>query len=260
MRRRIHEILEEARPGDRASLAFDVFLMLLIAANGVAILAESVAAVRQGNERLFASFETLSVAVFTAEYLLRLWSCTVNPRYSHPVRGRLRYAAQALLIIDLLAILPFYLAFLHLDLRVLRILRLLRVLRLLKLARYSRALQVFGRVLRARSAELLSTVLLMFLMLLVASALMFTVEHDAQPAVFSSIPATMWWGIATLTTVGYGDMAPVTALGRLLGSVIAVLGIGMFALPAGILGAAFTEEMHRPSGENRCPHCGERLP
>jgi voltage-gated potassium channel len=259
MRRRIYEILEVAREGDRVSHLFDVGLMILIVLNVVAILAESTVDLHRGNEHLFRDFEVFSVAVFSFEYVLRIWSCTSDPRFSHPVRGRLAYLAQPMLVVDLLAILPFYVAFLHVDLRVLRALRLLRILRLMKLARYSHALQVFGRVLRAKSPELLSTILLMLLMLVVASSLMFSVENEAQPQVFSSIPVTMWWGVATLTTVGYGDMAPVTGLGRLLGSVIAVLGIGMFALPAGILGAAFTEEMRRATEARQCPHCGGPL-
>jgi len=202
--------------------------------------------------------------LFSAEYLLRLWSCTVNPAHAAPLRGRFRFALTPLLLIDLLAILPFYFSLLApllaLDLRFLRAVRLFRLFRLAKLARYSLALRTFGRVLSSKKEELLSTLFILFLLLFLASSLMYFAENKAQPEKFSSIPTALWWGVATLTTVGYGDVVPVTALGRFLASMIAILGIGMFALPTGILGAAFVEEMQtRSSPPKLCPHCGKQL-
>ncbi len=162
-----------------------------------------------------------------------------------------------LAVVDLIAILPAYLPmFLAVDLRVLRILRLVRVFRILKLGRYNRAVDSLGRALVASAPELGVIVFGLLVVLILASTALYFAENDVQPEAFSSIPAAAWWGIATLTTVGYGDMAPVTLVGKMLGSVVALIGIGLFALPAGILGSAFVARLKR---DRSCPHCGERL-
>ena len=159
-----------------------------------------------------------------------------------------------------------------LDLRSVRLLRLLRMVRIAKVGRYSLAVRTLHNVLRAKAADLLSLLFLLLVLLVVSSTLMYFLEHEAQPQTFSSIPATMWWGIITLTTIGYGDMTPATGTGRLLGGVIAIAGIAMFALPAGLLGAAFVEELGKAQQARRshatrgtedrgptCPHCGKHL-
>jgi voltage-gated potassium channel len=137
----------------------------------------------------------------------------------------------------------------------------LRLARWLKIARYSQALDTLGRVLRSRKAELGITAFLGLLLLLFASSLMYFVEHEAQPRVFSSIPSAMWWGVVTLTTVGYGDIYPVTSLGKFIGGAIEILGIGLFALPAGIVASGFAEELQRRKQErgHQCPHCGKEF-
>lgn len=256
LRRRTFEILEVAGPRDRASQCFDLALTGLILGNVIAVVLESVDSIATAHATAFLWFERISLAVFATEYVLRLWSCTTDPRFARPLLGRLRYAARPLVVIDLVAFLPGLLGGTDVDTRVLRTLRLLRLLRLLKLTRYSRSLQVFGRVLVNRAPELLSTLFVLVLLLTVASSLMYFVERE-ENAAFTSIPAAMWWGIATLTTVGYGDITPITPLGRLFGAVIAIMGIGMFAVPAGVLGAAFTEEMAR---ERRRREGGEGPP
>jgi voltage-gated potassium channel len=260
-RTRVHELLESARPHDHASRAVDVVILALITANVVALILETVAAVGVPFARFFHAFEALSIGVFTVEYALRLWSSAEDPRYRQGLVGRLRYARSPLAVVDLLAVLPFYLALLPVDLRFLRVMRVLRVFRLAKLVRYAEALQALGRVLRAKKEELLVSVYLLTLLLILASCAVYYAEHAAQPDAFSSIPAAMWWGIATLTTVGYGDMYPITAIGRLCASLIAVLGIGMVALPAGILGSGFVSELgsRRRASARSCPHCGEAL-
>lgn len=240
-KRRTHEILEVASPGDRASRVFDIFILSLIGLNVIALVAETVEPVRERAAFLFDAFEIASVAIFTVEYALRLWSCTASPRYATAVVGRLRFAATPLALIDLMAILPF----LGVDLRFIRSVRLFRLFRVAKLGRYSTAIRTVGRVLVAKKEELAITLLVLFLLLLLASCLMYFAEHGAQPEAFSSIPAAMWWGVATLTTVGYRDMYPVTSLGKAIAAAIAILGIGMFALPTGILGAGFVEEIQK---------------
>jgi voltage-gated potassium channel len=259
VRRRAREIVVVARPGDTASRAFDVFIVILILLNVAAMIAESVERVRNAMATSFVLFEYFSVAVFSLEYVLRVWSCVEDPLYRHPLVGRLRFALTPLALVDLLAVLPFYLPFVHLDLRMLRMLRIMRISRLAKLGRYSESLQTLGRVVATKKEQLISTVFILLILLVIASCLMFYAEHEVQPDKFSSIPAAMWWAATTLTTVGYGDVCPVTFAGKLMGSVIAVLGIGMFALPTGILGAGFVEEMQRPRLSKSCPHCGKEI-
>lgn len=258
LRNRVHELLEPAGTGDRASRAVDVFIITLIALNVIAMVVGTVQPIRDRFPGLFPTFETVSVAIFAVEYLLRVWSATADPRYAAPVRGRVRYVLTPLAMIDLLAIIPAFLPFLGVDLRVIRAARLFRIFRMAKLARYSRALQLFGRVIAAKKEELITTLMLLMLLLLIAASLLYFAEYRAQPDVFGSIPAAMWWAAATITTVGYGDVYPVTAIGRLLAAMVAILGLGMFALPTGLLGAGFIEEIakRKQPGAMLCPHCG----
>ena len=260
LRRRLHLILQPGRDGDRAGRVFGAFILTLIALNVLGVILESVQSLRASAGGLFHAFELFSVAVFTVEYLLRLWTCVEDPRYARPVAGRVRAALSGMMLIDLLAILPFYLPLLAVDLRFLRSLRLFRVFRVAKVARYSTALQTLGHVLWTRRTELAVAGFASFLLMILSATLMYYIENDAQPEAFSSVPAAMWWAVATMTTVGYGDVYPMTPLGKLLGSFIAVLGIGMFAVPTGILGAGFSDEIQRRRNPRRaCPHCGRDI-
>lgn len=257
LKERTHQILEVARPGDRASRAFDLFILSLIAANVAVIILESVEGIYVKAPAAFKWFEIVSVAIFTIEYVLRVWSCIEAPEYAARVKGRLRFMITPLALIDLFAVLPFYLPFTGLDLRFVRAVRLVRLFRVMKVARYSKAVKTLGRVLAAKKEELGVTLFVLFLLLIFASTLMYYAERDAQPEQFASIPAAMWWAVATLTTVGYGDVYPVTPVGKVIACVIAILGIGMFALPTGILGAGFVEEIQsRKRQPMLCPRCG----
>ena len=229
--------------------ALDAGLFALIVLNVVAAVVGTTPEVEARFERELAAFEAFSVAVFTVEYVIRLWAA----------HRRLSYVLSPLALIDLLAILPFYLPFLGIDLRVARAFRLLRLFRMAKVARYVRAVGVFAEVARAKREELVIAASVMSILLICASSAMYYAEHAAQPQVFSSIPAAMWWSVATLTTVGYGDVFPVTPAGRLVASVVAVLGIGFFALPTAILGAGFAEAVSRQKLTPKCPHCGGPL-
>ena len=204
------------------------------------------------------------MAVFTVEYILRVWSCTVNPRFKDPVRGRLQFLVTPLALVDLMAVLPFYLPFLFPDLRFMRAMRLFRLFRVLKLARYSESLQTFVDVLRLKKEELLLMLFAIMILLVVSSSLMYEAENAAQPEAFAIIPAAMWWGIVTLATVGYGDVYPVTPWGRFIGSIVVILGIGLFALPTGVLASGFAEVLAKRKEEQkmqkfRCPHCGRYI-
>ena len=258
VKRRFWEVLGVAEPGDRVSRAVDIFLITLILLNVGAVILSSMAQVRADYATALFGFEVFTVVVFTVEYVARVWSCTVEPEFARPVVGRLRFAGRPLRVIDLLAFVPFYLPFLGVDLRVIRLLRVLRILRVAKLARYSSALQLIGRVTCTRKEELFVTTIFMLILLIIASTLMYYAESDIQPQHFGDIPSTMWWAVVTLTTVGYGDVYPITGLGKLIAALIAILGIGMVALPAGILGSGFVEEMQTRKGNvARCPHCGK---
>jgi voltage-gated potassium channel len=268
-RRTAHRILEGEPPGPLAT-AVRIALATLIVANVAGLVLETVRDVDAAIGPALATFETVSVVVFTLEYFARLWVAPEQPRFATPLGGRVRWALSPAAIVDLLAILPSLLAATGFDLRALRLVRLSRLLRIAKLGRYSLAVQTLERVLRSKAPDLLSLLFLLLVLLMVSSTLMYHLEHDAQPNGFSSIPATMWWGIVTLTTIGYGDLTPVTAGGRVLGGVIAILGIGMFALPAGLLGAAFVDELGKArasrtpaptagAAPHHCPHCGKQL-
>ena len=202
----------------------------------------------------------VSVGIFSVEYVLRLYACTADPRCRHPVKGRLRFAITPLVLVDLFAVLPFYVSAINADLRFLRMLRAIRIIRLAKIARYSEAVRTLGRVLNSKKEELAISLGLLTLLLILVSALMYYAEHDVQPDKFSSIPAAFWCAIATLSTVGYGDVYPITPLGKIVGAGAAVLGIGMFALPTGILGAGFLLEIQKgKQAPQRCPHCGNTI-
>ena len=264
IRRRVYEILEVARPGDRASRLTDTFILSLILLNVAALVLETVQPIYDAGRVYFDSFELISVLIFSIEYVFRIWCCVEHPRYQAPILGRLRFARSPLALIDLLAVLPFYLPMLGVDFRFMRTLRLARIFRVAKLARYNAAIRLFAVVLVKKRAELLVALFVVLVTLVLASSLMYFVEHEDNKQNFSSIPEAMWWGIITLTTVGYGDVHPDSAWGKVLGAVIAILGIGMFALPTSILGAAFVEEMRRkpvPAAEDpqTCPHCGKEI-
>jgi voltage-gated potassium channel len=259
-RKRIYEILDVAKAGDNLSRGFDIFIITLIALNIIALNLESVESIRAFCPKLFTIFECISIMIFSIEYFFRIWSCVENQSYKRSIIGRLRFAITPLALIDLFAILPFYLPFAGFDLRFLRAARMMRISRIAKVGRYSQSLQTLQRVLGAKKEQLISAVLILLLLLIMASSLMYFAEKDIQPESFSSIPASMWWAVTTLTTVGYGDIYPVSQLGKLMASVIAILGIGMFALPTGIIGAGFVEEIERNKGKPKiCPNCGKQM-
>ena len=242
-RDRTAELLESGGKG--LGRVVDVFLIVLISLNVVAIILESVAEIGNAYRYLFHGFELASVAIFSIEYLARLWAAPSldDVRFKHPVWGRLRYAVSPAAVVDLAAILPFYLsAFVSVDLRFLRVVRLVRIF---KLTRYSAAMTVILSVLREESNAFVGSFFILFVLLILASSGIYLIEHEVQPDAFGSIPAAMWWALVTLTTVGYGDVTPLTAGGRVFGGLITVIGVGMVALPAGILASGFSDQIRR---------------
>ncbi|AQU05499.1 potassium channel protein [Dehalococcoides mccartyi] len=239
------------------------FIISLICLNVLAVILGSVDTIARDYHDLLFGFEIFSVAVFSLEYILRVWSCTVELKYSHPFTGRIRFALSPLALMDLLAILPFYLPFLiHVDLRFLRTLRLLRLFRLGHLKRFNETSRMILNVLRERREALIISFAIILLLIIFTSSLMYFVENPAQPEVFKNIPDSMWWAVMTMTTVGYGDIYPITALGKLLTSIISILGLATFALPTAILSAGLLEEFQNKKGihEHICPACGQGIP
>jgi voltage-gated potassium channel len=251
--------MEASPESNGAALYFNYFMTALILVNVVTVILETVRSIHAEYQVLFSIIDIVSIAIFTVEYFLRVWICTLNPAYSRPVIGRLRYMVSGYAVIDLLAFLPFYIPFfIPIDLRVLRILRLFRLIRVLKLGRYSEAMKTFLLVLDKSKEKMLLALSILFIVLVLASSMMYYAEHDAQPDKFDSIPAAMWWAIVTLATVGYGDIFPITPLGKFIGGLVVVTGIAIFALPAAILSAGFIEEIQEKKVVI-CPACGHRI-
>lgn len=260
-RKRLYITLHPGEKGGILESIFEIVLVLIIVLNILAIVLDSVQEYEAKYHFYFERFEFFSVLFFTIEYVARLYAIVENPKFKDGVTGRLRYCITPIAIIDLLAFLPFYLIFLPLDLRFLRIFRLMALFRMFKIARYMHALKIFRKVLLDRKEQLVLSFLFILFVLVIISFIMYYAEREAQPNVFSSIPASMWWGISTLTTVGYGDIVPITTLGKFLGGLFAIAGVGLLALPAGILSSGFYELLHTDKSKEikKCPHCGEDL-
>ncbi len=244
-KQQLYDLLEGGNRATASQRTMDFLLGLLIVANVLAVALESVSRFHDQYGDAFAAFEYFSLAVFSAEYVIRLWVCTEHPPLKRlaPGEARRRYALSPFMIIDLLAILPsLIVSIIGVDLRFLRIFRLLR---LLKLARYSPTIITLGRVLYEERRALFAVVIIMFGLLMLSASVMTIIEGVAQPEAFGSIPAAMWWALATLSTVGYGDVVPVTALGRIFGGIVTLLGVAMYALPIAIIAAGFTNESRR---------------
>ena len=245
LRREVHDVLEVGGDAHPMGRVVNGFIIVLIFLNAIAFAADTVPELAGRYRWEFAAFNAFSVIVFTVEYALRIWSAVEIPMLSRLPRwqARLRYAMRPMMIIDLLAFLPWYLHWLYpLDLRLLRVFRLFR---LLMLVRYSPALQTLGRVVTDEYRALLGALLVILILLLFASSGMYLIERHMQPNKFGSIPQAAWWALATLTTVGYGDVVPVTPLGKMLGGVVMLLGVGMIALPVAIIATGFSQESTR---------------
>jgi voltage-gated potassium channel len=265
LKRRVFLLLETKEHQHPLSRFFKYFLIFLITLNTLAVCIESIDETFEVYETSLIVFNRFSLGVFTLEYILRVWSCTILEKYRHPFWGRLKYMLTFLAIIDLIAFLPFYFSFDPGNFQDMKLLQLTRFLQILKLGRYSPMTQILSQVIDLRRKELILTLNVVFFLLLFSGNLIYFAEHEAQPDKFPHIPASMWWAVITLTTVGYGDVYPITPLGKLLGGILALLGIGLIALPAGIIASGFTEVIALNQRENQtlspkiCPHCGNNI-
>lgn len=242
-RRKIHELLETSDRTGSVSNMVDVALIALIAINVVAVVVATVDWVHVLYRPIFRFVEIVSIIIFSVEYVLRVWCSIENEELQGAKFPRLAHACTPLAIIDLAAILPFYLSFFFvIDLRFLRVMRLLRIF---KLARYSSAMTMLLDVFREEANAFFAGFFILGVLLIIVASGAYLVEHDAQPDKFGSIPHAMWWAMATLTTVGYGDVTPITGWGKLFGAMVTVIGIGMAALPAGILASGLADQLRR---------------
>ncbi len=234
-------------PYRRLSRAVDLAIMAMILLSVASVFALTFD-LPPRTARVLMGVEPVAAVLFTVEYLLRLWTADLLYSALPPWQARLRYLRSGMAVIDLLAILPFWLTLLPylcpVSLMSLRTLRLLRLLRLFKLNRYIDALQAVGDVFRQRFHQLMASMFFVLVLMIIASLLMYAVEHDAQPDRFRNAFSGFWWAVATLTTVGYGDFYPVSVSARLLGAGIALLGAWMVAIPTGILSSGFMERLN----------------
>lgn len=242
---------------------FEILIIALIIINTSAVIAETFT-LSANVQSVLSVVEVFSVIIFTAEYILRVWTSDILYSSLPSIKARAKYIFSFMAIIDLLAIMPFYLPMLiSIDLRALRTLRLVRLLRLLKINRYTKALSTIAEVFRRKATQLISSLIVVGLLMLVAALLMYNIEHEAQPEAFSNVFQALWWSVATLTTVGYGDIYPVTTLGKVLSTIIALLGIGLVAVPTGIITAGFSEVIEKDEDNDEqkkyCPYCGHKI-
>ena len=245
LRTRVYAILEQALPDDVASRFVHAVLICLALGSVAAVVFESVPSLRLKYEALFFAVELVTVAVFTLEYFMRLWVAPLHPPYRRlgAAHAAVRYALSLPSLIDLVTIIPFYLALVSpADLRVFIV---FRIIRFLKIARYSPGIRSLYEALVNERRALLACLIILGSLVLAAASLMHLAEHDAQPEKFGTIPDAMWWAVVTLTTVGYGDVVPITPLGKVIAGVIAIMGLGMLALPVGIIATSFAEVIHR---------------
>ena len=247
---RILEILKGSKDNDIANKICNRFLITLIITNIIAVILESVPELRLQYSEFFITFETFSVTIFTIEYLLRFWTAGFDSDWGNysKIKRRMKYALSGNGLIDLIAILPSLLPILfpNLDLRTLRILRLVRIL---KISNYSTALEDLYHSIYAERRALTAAIYIFFLVVLFSSTITYMVENTAQPDKFSSIPQTLWWAVITLTTVGYGDVYPITSLGQFVGSITALLGVCTVALLTGIIAASFSNQAQKRKEE-----------
>jgi voltage-gated potassium channel len=278
-RHSLSRLFDDDAPRDRTARLFNLALAALIIANVATVILETVEPIRDRYGGFFAVSEHAATAVFAVEYLLRVWTAIDlhDPRFGHPLWGRLRYMRGFFPLIDLVSVLPALLGILGAG--DLRVLRLLRLLRMLKLTRHSQVFGLLWSVFRQEAQSIGALIFILCLTLTISGALAYMIEGDEQPAMFNSIPAAMWWAIETLTTVGYGDMVPSTAAGKLLGGVVSIVGIGTLALFSGVITVGFLEQIkirrEQRAGSTTaadahahhaaeiphqtCPHCGYRL-
>lgn len=277
LRKYLYDTLEVPASEDSQGLLYDIFMMALITANAVAMIVGTVPWVQQQYNWFLIPFEIVSIAIFTIEYILLLWVCTVDPEYSDPVYGRIKYAMTPMALINLVSILPAFIPFLApFDLRALRMFRIFRFFRVLKLTKYSDSLKTLNNAIYSKKELFAMTFLIIILLVVTFSILIFYAENGTNPSpAFNDIPSTLWWGFVKLSPISNESGYPETTLGKMIATGLALLEIAIFAIPAGIMANAFERqyenkqkdqeeqllicegELNRKKSELTCPHCGK---
>ena len=220
----------------------DYFISILILLNVVSILIESFDSLYYPYYEYFHAFEAFSAIVFTIEYMLRIWIADIRFNYLPPWKARFKYVLSGMGFVDLLAILPFYIPlFIPMSIKMQRTLGLFRIFRIFKLGYYSKPMRLVAKVIRAKRQELSITILSTIIMILLSSSFMYVIEHEVQPEKFQNIFGAFWWSVATLTTIGYGDVVPITWQGQMVAAITAIFGIALVAIPTGIVSVGFME-------------------
>lgn len=259
----VYNVIRDDDENNTISNVFDGVIIFFIIMSVIQVIADTFSLPPWAN-RISSVFEIVSVVVFTIEYVMRVWTSSLKYPDAGPVVSRIKYIFSAMALVDIASILPFYIPFLiPIDLRVLRSLRIVRLFRLFKMNRYTTAMSTIFQVLKRKSSQLVSSVFVVGLLMIISAVLMYNIESSAQPEVFGNAFDALWWSVATFTTVGYGDIFPVTAAGKVLSALIALLGIGLVAVPTGIISAGFTEmiTVEKDKGDDitYCPHCGKKI-
>ena len=244
-RQQMYALFYETETSGQLHQLVDTFVVWWVLISVLAVVLESVESVHYHLNVEFIVLDAVAVAVFSIEYLCRVYSCVENPEYKNAVSGRIRYAKTPLATIDFLAIVPFYLEALLHHLFDLRFLRIFRLMRLLKLTRYTSATGTLLKALQREWPVIAASTFIMLLMVVLTASLGYLFEHEAQPDKFENIPQAIYWAVVTLASVGYGDISPVTPVGRLMTIIMALVGIGIFAVPAAILSTAFNDQLHK---------------
>ena len=245
LKAKLYSLVDETDKKKPISRIFNTFIMTLILLNVVSMVFETVKSIYEPFEVYFKSFEWFVIIVFSAEYILRIYTADLAYPCDNKLKSMFKYIFSFYGLIDIISILPFYLPFTGLDFRIVRTIRLMRFLRLFKITRYNDSLNMIKAVIYEKRGELGVTCFVIILVMIVASFLMFYSENDAQPESFPNVLTCIWWSIVTLTTVGYGDVYPITATGRIIGGLISFLGIGLVALPTGLISAGFLEKVDK---------------
>ena len=258
-------LFESKHPTTRAPKIVFFFFFILIVLNAFVLMLETNETLYKPYEFILYPFEVVSIIVFSIEYIIRVWIAPLheNPRFHHPIKGRILYMLTFLALVDVISVLPFYLDVIFgenlivNELVFLRLFRLVRVFHVFEVGHFSSELDTIVQVITSKKRELYMITLITFTIVVFVSTLMYFAEREAQPEVFSSIPMTMWWGINTITTLGSGDMVPITSSGRFLAIIAAFIGVGIYALAAGIISAAFIDYLKDPNSIKKCPRCNK---
>ena len=271
IKRKVFDLIRDDDQNSLSGNIFDGIIIVLIVLNTIFVIINTFT-LPDWLSSVSRYFEIISVVIFTIEYLLRVWVSDYLYPGKNAIISRIRYIVSLMAIIDLLSILPFYMPFLiPVDLRILRILRIARLMRLFKVNRYTTALKTIGSVLKGKASQLLSSIIIILILMIFSSVIIYYVENPEQPEIFANALSGMWWSVVTMTTVGYGDIYPITAAGKLFSAIISILGIGLVAIPTGIISAGFVEKAsgrtNVPVGteatsqgkKQYCPYCGNHL-